>query len=293
MRVAVIGIGVMGSAITTRLLDTGARVWIHNRSPGKCAPFALQGAQIATTAREAAAAADFVITSLNSADLVEAVLFGADGIAAAATTDKLLIDMSSIDPERTAAMAARLAIQSGMGFVDAPLSGGAMAAAQGALTLMLGGSEADIARAGPLLDRLAGRRTHFGPAGAGQTVKLINQILCANAFIAVAEAVHFAEAHGVDATRIPAALAGGRADSRILQEFMTRMALRDTTPTGRIANMVKDLDAVQRAATDKRIDLPVTTLVADLHRRLAASGYGDADNAEVMRLFDPAGASKP
>jgi 2-hydroxy-3-oxopropionate reductase len=286
MRVAVIGIGVMGAAIASRLLATGTAVWVHNRSPEKCAPLVQQGARLAASPREATEAADFIITSLNGADILEEVVFGADGIAAAAIAVKLLVDMSSIDPARTARLAARLHAASGMGFVDAPLSGGAPAAARGALTLMLGGSDIDVAHAEPLLAQLSARRTHFGPPGSGQTVKLINQILCANAFIAVAEAVRFAEAHGVDATRIPGALAGGRADSRILQEFMARMARRDTTPTGRIANMVKDLEGVQRAALEKRIPLPVTSLVADLHRMLVAGGYGDADNAEVMHLFD-------
>jgi 2-hydroxy-3-oxopropionate reductase len=286
MRVAVIGIGVMGAAIASRLLATGTAVWVHNRSPEKCAPLVQQGARLAASPREATEAADFIITSLNGADILEEVVFGADGIAAAAIAVKLLVDMSSIDPARTARLAARLHAASGMGFVDAPLSGGASAAARGALTLMLGGSDIDVAHAEPLLAQLSARRTHFGPPGSGQTVKLINQILCANAFIAVAEAVRFAEAHGVDATRIPGALAGGRADSRILQEFMARMARRDTTPTGRIANMVKDLEGVQRAALEKRIPLPVTSLVADLHRMLVAGGYGDADNAEVMHLFD-------
>lgn len=286
MRVAVIGIGVMGAAIASRLLATGTAVWVHNRSPEKCAPLVRQGARLAASPREATEAADFIITSVNSADILEEVVFGADGIAAAAIAVKLLVDMSSVDPARTARLAARLRDVSGMGFVDAPLSGGAPAAARGALTLMLGGSDVDVAHAEPLLAQLSARRTHFGPPGSGQTVKLINQILCANAFLAVAEAVRFAEVHGVDATRIPEALAGGRADSRILQEFMGRMARRDTTPTGRIVNMVKDLEGVQRAALEKRIPLPVTSLVADLHRMLVAGGYGDADNAEVMHLFD-------
>ena len=208
------------------------------------------------------------------------------GIGEAASPDKLLVDMSSIDAGRTAEMAARLWAETGMGWVDAPLSGGAPAAAKGALTLMLGGSDADVARAEPLLALLATNRTHMGAAGAGQTVKLINQILCANAFLAVAEAVRFAERHGVDATRIPAALAGGRADSRILQEFMAKMARRDFSPTGRIDNMLKDLETVQAAALARRIPMPVTSLIADLHRILVAGGLGAADSAEYVRLFD-------
>ncbi len=195
----------------------------------------------------ATAAAQLVITSLSNAAAVEEVVFGAEGVAGAAAADKLLVDMSSIDPARTAEMAARLHAGTGMGWVDAPLSGGAPAAAKGALTLMLGGTEADVARARPLLEQLAARATHLGAAGAGQTVKLVNQVLCACGFLAVAEAVRFAEAAGVDATKIPAALAGGRADSRILQEFMAKMARRDYSVTGRIANMLKDLESVQAA----------------------------------------------
>lgn len=288
MRVAVIGVGVMGSAIAGRLLDTGATITLFNRSPDRCAPLAARGASVAHSPAEAASAADFVVLSLNSADIVEAVVFGPAGIASGADARALLVDMSSIAPARTAELAARLHAACGMGWVDAPLSGGAPAALRGELTLMLGGESADVARAEALLSRLSARRTHFGPAGAGQTVKLINQMLVASAFVAVAEATRFAEGHGVDATRLPAALAGGRADSRILQEFMAKMARRDYTPTGRIANMVKDLDAVETAAAARGLALPLTQVVAGLHRQLVAAGRGEEDNAALMRLFDEA-----
>lgn len=286
MRVAVVGVGVMGSAIAGRLLDVGASVAVYDVAADKCRPLAARGARVAASARDAAAASEFTITSLNNADIVERAVFGADGVAAGAATGALLVDMSSIDPGRTAALAARLARDAGMGFVDAPLSGGAPAAARGALTLMVGGSDADVARAEPLLTHLAARLTHFGGPGAGQTVKLINQIFCATHFFAVAEAVRFAEQHGVDAAKIPAALAGGRADSKIMQEFMAKFARRDYSPTGRIDNMLKDLETVQAAALAKRVPLPVTSLIADLHRMLVAAGFGPADSAEYMRLFD-------
>jgi 2-hydroxy-3-oxopropionate reductase len=292
MKIAVIGVGVMGSAIAGRLLESGASLFLFDPTPGTCDALAARGAQVAASAREATAAADFVITSLNSAAVVERAVFGTDGIAAGASAEKLLVDMSSIDAARTAAMAARLADETGMGWVDAPLSGGAPAAAKGSLTLMLGGSDADIARAEPLLALLSTNYTHLGASGAGQTVKLINQVLCASTFLAVAEAVRFAEHHGVDAARIPAALAGGRADSRILQEFMAKMAHRDFSPTGRIDNMLKDLETVQAAALAGRIAMPVTSLIADLHRMLVAGGLGAADSAEYVRLFDLA-ADRP
>jgi 2-hydroxy-3-oxopropionate reductase len=286
MQVAVLGVGVMGSAIAGRLLDTGAEVTVFDVTPGKTDLLVARGARDASSAQAATTAAEFVVTSLNSADIVERAVFSPAGVAAAAAPGKLLVDMSSIDAGRTAAMAARLAAETGMGWVDAPLSGGAPAAQKGELTLMVGGSPADVARATPLLSRLSNRHTHLGGPGAGQTVKGINQILCASAFLAVAEAVRFAEGHGVDATRIPDALAGGRADSRILQEFMAKIARRDYSPTGRIDNMLKDLETVQAAALAKRITLPVTSLIADLHRLLVAGGLGAADSAAYLRLFD-------
>lgn len=286
MQVAVIGVGVMGSAIAGRLIDTGAAVAVFDIMPDKCTALAERGARVAAAPADASAEAAFVITSLNNAAIVEEAVFGLRGIAEAATADKLLVDMSSIDPGLTAEMAERLVEETGMGWVDAPLSGGAPAAIRGELTLMLGGSETHIARAAPLLSRLSKHYTHIGASGAGQTVKLINQILCANHFLAVAEALRFAESHGVDGAKIPEALAGGRADSRILQEFMAKMARRDFSPTGRIDNMLKDLETVQAAALTKRIPLPLTSLIADLHRMLVAGGLGAADSAEYIKLFD-------
>lgn len=286
MRLAVIGVGVMGSAIAGRLLGRGITLHLYDRDPAQMATLVARGAIAAASAREATANADHVIISLNSAAIVEQAIFGLDGVAQAADATKLLIDMSSIDAGRTATMAQRLREATGMGWVDAPLSGGAPAAAQGKLTLMVGGTADDFARARIVLDHLSSTITLFGPPGAGQTVKLINQILCANYFMAVAEAVRFAEAHGVDATLIPAALAGGRADSRILQEYMAKMARRDYTPTGRIDNMLKDLETVQASALATRTPLPVTSLIADLHRMAVAGGLGPADSAAYMRLFD-------
>ena len=286
MDVAVIGVGVMGSAIAGRLLDVGARVGIYDPHREKCAALVARGARIAPSARDAAVAATFVITSLNSAAIVEHAVFGSDGIAAAATADKLLVDMSSIDPKQTALMAERLLEETGMGWVDAPLSGGAPAVAKGELTLMVGGDPLHVARAEVLLSRLSNHCTHLGGSGSGQTVKLVNQILCACNFMAVAEAVRFAESRGVDAAKIPQALAGGRADSRIMQEFMAKMANRDFSPTGRIDNMLKDLETVQAVALERRIPMPLVSLIADLHRMLVAAGLGPADSAEYVRVTD-------
>ena len=149
LRVGVVGVGVMGSAIATRLIERGHRLWLRDPDPAKTAPLVAKGAVAAPSAAALAAEVDYVVTSLNTAEIVERVVFGPEGIAAGAAPGKLLIDMSSIDPQATAAMAARLEAETGMAWVDAPLSGGAPAALEGRLTLMLGGSAAGgRARAG-------------------------------------------------------------------------------------------------------------------------------------------------
>jgi 2-hydroxy-3-oxopropionate reductase len=286
-RVAVIGVGIMGSAIARRLLACGHAVAVFDPDTAKAAALEAQGATAAPTAQEAAAHSDFVITSLNAAAVVERAIFGDEGIAAApANAQRLLIDMSSIDPPATRRLAQALRQRTGMGFVDAPLSGGAPKALLGQLTVMAGGSEHDVQRARAVMDSLCANYTRMGESGAGQTTKLVNQLLCAIGFQAVAEAVRLAEAGGVDASKLPAALAGGRADSQILREFGPKMAARDYAPTGRIDNMLKDLEAVQAFSQGQRLPLPLAGAVAELHRSFVAAGLGAEDTAAMMRQFN-------
>jgi 2-hydroxy-3-oxopropionate reductase len=285
VKVAVIGAGIMGAAIATRLLDTGHEVTIFDLDSNKVAVLTAKGATASVSVASATAQSDYVILSLNHADIVHAVVFGRDGVAVSASSNKLLIDMSSIDPKDTADMAAKLADQTGMKWVDCPLSGGAPGAAAGRLTVMAGGDVADFERARTVMQHRA-NYTLMGPSGAGQTTKLINQLFCAVAFQAVAEAVKLAEAGGVDPAIIPQALAGGRADNRIMQEFMAKFARRDYAPTGRIDNMLKDLDSLQAFALKTKTPLPMTCQVVEIHRLLCAAGLGPRDSAEMMRLLD-------
>ncbi|MDO9416114.1 NAD(P)-dependent oxidoreductase [Pararhizobium sp.] len=285
-KVAVIGAGIMGSAITTRLIETGQQVTVFDLDTAKVEALTDKGALAAASVAEATRVSDFVILSLNHADIVRAVVFGTEGVSTGADESKILIDMSSIDPADTKDMAARLARETGMKWVDCPLSGGAPGALGGRLTIMAGGEEADFERARTVMQHLARNYTLIGGSGAGQTTKLINQLFCAVIFQAVAEATKLAEAGGVDADAIPAALAGGRADSSILQEFMGKFAARDYTPTGRIDNMLKDLDSLQAFALKTKTPLPMTGQVVEIHRLLCAAGLGPRDSAEMMRLLD-------
>lgn len=284
--VAVIGAGIMGSAIATRLIECGLDVQVFDLDTDKVAALVAKGAVASATVSDATRDSSFIVLSLNHASIVRSVVFGNDGVASAASPEKLLIDMSSIDPGDTRKMAEKLTAETGMKWVDCPLSGGVPGALEGRLTIMAGGDRQDFERARTVMQHLAANYTLMGPNGAGQTVKLINQLFCAVQFQAVAEAVKLAEAGGVDASAIPAALKGGRADSAIMQEFMAKFARRDYTPTGRIDNMMKDLDSLQSFALSTRTPLPMTGQLIEIHRLLCAAGLGPKDSAEMMRLLD-------
>jgi 2-hydroxy-3-oxopropionate reductase len=274
----------MGGAIGARLLATGTALTVFDLDPAKVAALTALGAEAAASAANAASRSDAVVLSLNSPRIVRLAVFGEGGVTEGAMKGALIIDMSSIDPEATKALAADAAT-TGLRWVDSPLSGGIPKAALGELTLMQGGAVEDVREAQAMLAALASNQTHMGGPGAGQTTKLINQVLCGLTFMAVAEATALAEASGVDATKVPQALQGGRADSAILQEYMPRFAARDYRRTGRIDNMVKDLAGAQDLARLTHTAMPLTALCAEIHRMLTAAGLGGEDQAALMEFF--------
>lgn len=282
--IALIGAGAMGGAIGARLVRTGSDLHVFDLDAARVAALTALGAAAAASAAEAARAARAVILSLNAPRVVRAAIFGPAGVAEGAAAGVLIIDMSSIDPEATKQLAAE-ATAKGLRWVDSPLSGGVPKAEIGHLTLMQGGAEADVAEAQGILAKVASNQTHMGTVGAGQTTKLINQVLCGLNFFAVAEATALAEASGVDAIRIPQALKGGRADSAILQEYMPRFAARNYSRTGRIDNMVKDLNGAQDLARLTHTAMPLTAICAEVHRMLTAAGLGGEDQAALMEFF--------
>tara|TARA_R110002012_G_scaffold196274_2_gene364680 strand:+ start:29675 stop:30562 length:888 start_codon:yes stop_codon:yes gene_type:complete len=283
-KVALIGAGAMGGAIGTRLLETGNRLAVFDLDAGKVAELVARGAVSASSAAEAAAQSEYVITSLNSPEIVRRAVFGQAGVAEGAKPGTIIIDMSSIDPVATRQLS-QDASEKGLRWVDSPLSGGAPKALIGELTLMAGGEAADVEQAHTVLRHVASNYTHMGPSGAGQTTKLINQVLCGLGFLAVAEATQLALDAGVDAAKIPQALKGGRADSAILQEYMPRFVSKDYRRTGRIDNMVKDLNGALDLARASHTSMPMTALCAEIHRMLTAAGIGGEDQAAVMEYF--------
>lgn len=291
-RLGYLGLGLMGGPMALRLATAGYALRVWNRSPDKTEPLVAAGAEVAATPRAVAEGSDIVFTCLTDTAAVEAVVFGTDGIASGASQGKVLVDFSSMRPDRAAEFAARLRRETGMGWIDAPVSGGVPGATNGTLTVMAGGMPEDFARVEPVVAQLSGRFTLMGPNGAGQTTKLINQMIVGTGLALMAECCQFAEDAGIDPARLPEALAGGRADSPVLQQFLPRMAARERDVQGRIEIMVKDLDTVMDAGRRLGSSLPLTGLAAEIHKLLVKRGLGTEDNAATVDLYAPDSGQK-
>ena len=280
-----LGLGMMGFPMARRLLDAGDDVTVWNRSPGKTAGLVEAGAKLASSPREVADTAGIIFMCLTDAAAVEEVTFGPDGLATTAGSGKLVVDFSSIHPDAARSTAVRLRMANGMRWIDAPVSGGTMGAEQGTLAVMAGGDAADIERVRPYVLAMARRLTHMGPTGAGQTTKLCNQVIVGCAMAVLAEATRLAVNAGIDASRLPEALAGGFADSIPLQLFVPRMAQGiHSPPLGHIATMLKDLDTVVDVARNTSSPVPMSALTAQLFRLAKSARGADADALEIYKL---------
>lgn len=287
---AYLGIGLMGLPMTLRLLDAGFPVSVWNRSVAKTEPAVAKGAVAAACPRAAAEAAEIIFMCLTDASAVEEVVFGEGGIAEAKGEGKIVVDFSSIHPDKARSIGARLKAANGMGWVDAPVSGGVKGAGEGSLAVMAGGEAADFERVKPYVLLMARRFTHMGTLGAGQTTKLCNQIVSGCLMTVLAEATRLAVNAGIDAKRLPEALAGGFADSIPMQLFVPRMAqgIYDP-PIGHIATILKDLDTVLDVAQETGSPVPMTGLAAQLFRLAQAVRGPKADALEVFKLSEPHG----
>ena len=280
-----LGLGMMGFSMTRRLLNAGYDVAVWNRSRGKAAALVEAGAKLAAHPRDVAATASIIFMCLTDAAAVEEVVFGSDGVATASGQGKLVVDFSSIHPDAARSVAARLKSANGMGWIDAPVSGGTMGAEQGTLAVMAGGDAADIEKVRPYVLAMARRLTHMGPTGAGQTTKLCNQVIVGCAMAVLAEATRLAVNAGIDAKRLPEALAGGFADSIPLQLFVPRMVQGiHSPPLGHIATILKDLDTVIDVARDTSSPVPMSALAAQLFRMAKSARGADADALEIYKL---------
>lgn len=278
-----IGLGAMGMPMARHLMQAGHNLHVWARAPDKVAALVGDGAQLHDTPRDMAARVDAVLLCVFDADAVEAVVFGENGIAAGVGGDTLLIDHTTAHPQRSRDMAERLRTETGMGWVDAPVSGGAKGAQAGQLIVMSGGTEEDVKRARAITAPYTKQFTHMGPVGSGQASKVCNQIIIGATVAVWAEALNFAHRFGVDAGALPDCLAGGWADSAVAQDHARRMAhlTPDTVGAGL---MQKDMDAALDVARITGSAMPVTAQVAELYRLVTAQ-TGESGQASLIKLY--------
>ena len=284
-RIGFIGLGIMGRGMAANILRAGFPLTVWNRTPGRADELVAAGARLATSPADLAAHSDIVISCVSDTPDVEAVLFGPHGVVEGARAGTLVIDMSTISPQGAQQFAARLA-ERGIGFLDAPVSGGSEGAARGTLSIMVGGPAALVERAMPVLQAMGKTITHVGDHGAGQTVKLVNQILVVGTMLAISEALVFAQASGVDLEKTLAAVSGGAAGSWMLTNRGPQVIRRDWRPGFTIDLQQKDLRLVLAAADAVGAPMLTTSTAFHLYRTLQAAGLGHEGNHALIKALE-------
>ena len=277
MEIAWIGTGIMGAPMVRRLIGGGHRVHVFNRSPEKARALAADGAIVAADAAACVAGTEVAFIMVPDTPDVEATVAK---IEPALKAGQVLVDMSTIAPGAERAIAARLKPR-GIDYLDAPVSGGDVGARDGTLAIMVGGDAAAFARARPLFELMGKRITHMGGPGAGQMTKLANQIAVAVTLEAAAEAVKFARAGGLDASRVVEAIGAGAAGSWQLSNLGPKIIAGDCRPGFFIKLIRKDLRLVTEAARESGLALPGLALMASMFNSAAALGH-DLDGTQAV-----------
>jgi 2-hydroxy-3-oxopropionate reductase len=291
MKIGFIGLGIMGRPMALNLKAAGHELYVPDRR--SLADEIRAAAHVLGDAAAVAEASDVIIVMVPDTPDVEAVLFGAHGVAEGLTKGKLVIDMSSISPIATKDYAARIN-KLGCDYVDAPVSGGEVGAKAASLTIMAGGTEAAFARALPLFELMGKNITHVGnEAGAGQVCKVCNQIIVALNIQAVSEALTFARKAGADPAKVRQALSGGFASSRILEVHAERMINRTFNPGFRIRLHQKDLNLALSSAKEMGMALPNTALAQQMFSVVTAMGGADQDHSAMVRAIEHMAGLEP
>lgn len=285
MRVGFVGLGAMGRPMAMHLLQAGHALSVWARRPEAAAALVEHGAYRCGTPAELAAASEVVITIVTTSRDVEDLAFGAHGLAAGFERGGIHVDMSTIAPTTARALAARYA-QFGIGWVDAPVSGGEQAARAATLAIMAGARAEDLERVRLLLLALGQTLVHVGEAGAGQVAKACNQMIMVAAIQAAAEAMHLANAHGVDLARVRTALMGGSAASRVMEIIGGRMVDRDFAAGIQARLHHKDFGLVLAEAARLGVPLPIAAQVAQQLDTLMSNGWGLDDTASLLRVLE-------
>lgn len=285
MKVGFIGLGVMGEPMARHLRAAGHDLAVWARRPTSAAALVAEGVPLCATPAELAARSEVVITIVTGSADVDALAFGADGLAAGFAPGTIHVDMSTIAPAMARSLAERYAAR-GIGFVDAPVSGGGQGARDATLAIMAGAEPAVLERVRPLLAAMGKRIVHIGPPGAGQVAKACNQMIMVSAIQACAEAVRLANAHGVDVAAVRTALMGGSAASRVLEVMGGRMVERDFAAGIEARLHHKDFALLMDEAGKLGTPLPVAAQVWQQLNALMGAGWGREDTSSLLRVLE-------
>ncbi|MDF1595279.1 MAG: NAD(P)-dependent oxidoreductase [Acidimicrobiia bacterium] len=288
-KIGFIGLGIMGSGMARNLVEKGHDVTVWNRTTSRADELAAVGAVAVDSPKAVAESCDITMICVSDTPDVEAVLHGDQGVLSGLSEGQLVIDHSTISPSATLRFAEEVG-NVGAFWLDAPVSGGSEGAARGTLSIMIGGDADQFERAVPFLEAFGTTITHVGPTGAGQLVKLVNQILVVGTQLAVSEALLFAEAGGLDLEKTLSAVAGGAAGSWMLSNRGPQMIVRDWRPGFTIDLQQKDLRLVLEAADELGTPVVGTGLVFQMYRALQRRGLGgDGNHALVKALEEMSG----
>jgi 3-hydroxyisobutyrate dehydrogenase len=284
-RIGFIGLGIMGRPMARNLLKAGYPLTVWNRSRPGIEELVGEGAAEASCPREVAERSEVVITMVSDSPDVEQVALGPGGIIEAGRVGLVMIDMSTISPEVTRGIAGRLA-EAGIEMLDAPVSGGDKGAIAGTLSIMVGGAEATLARCRPILGAMGRTITYCGPSGAGQTVKLCNQIVGGLNNLAMCEALVFAVKAGVNPRTMIEAVSGGACTSWAIQNLAPKIVERDFEPGFKVAHQQKDLRLALEEADKRSLPLPGTGLVHQLFAAVEADGLGGEGIQSLVKALE-------
>jgi 3-hydroxyisobutyrate dehydrogenase len=284
-RIGFIGLGIMGQGMARNLLKAGFDLTVWNRTAEKIEPLVSAGARAASDPASLARYCDVILTCVSDTPDVEAVIFAENGVIYGITEDNLFVDMSTISPQATKDIAARLA-EKRAHMLDAPISGGSEGAANGTLSIMVGGEKEQFTRALPYFKAMGKAITHVGGHGAGQVAKLVNQILVVVNMLAVGEALLFAEAGGLDLRKTLDAVSQGAAGSWMLSNRGPQVIARDWRPGFMVDLQQKDLRLVLEAGDAMGVPLLGTGLVFQLYRTLQQAGLGREGNHALVKALE-------
>ena len=280
-KVGFIGLGIMGKPMARNLLGAGIPLMVNDVNGNAMAELAGEDAT-AATAEEIAQQCEVIFTILPNGQIVQQVLFA---VAGAFRQGALVVDMSSVTPAQSAACADRLR-QYGVGFLDAPVSGGESKAIDGTLAFMCGGSAVDFERAKPYFEIMGASSLLIGGVGSGSVTKLANQVIVNLTIAAVSEALVLTTKAGADPEKVYQAIRGGLAGSVVLDAKAPMMFERNFQPGGKISINHKDIGNVMTTAHEVDVALPLTAQLYEIMQSLKISGHMDDDHAGIVQYFE-------